>query len=62
MNFDESDTLATWLDDAGYETALFGKYLNEYPWARGPYVPRGWDRWVAQAQHATRARRTRATT
>jgi len=47
-NFDESDTLATRLDDAGYETALIGKYLNEYPWARGPYIPRGWDRWVAK--------------
>ena len=48
INFDESDTLATRLDDAGYETALIGKYLNEYPWARGPYIPRGWDRWVAK--------------
>jgi len=46
--FDESDTLATRLDDAGYETALIGKYLNDYPWARGPYIPRGWDRWVAK--------------
>jgi N-acetylglucosamine-6-sulfatase len=48
VNFDESDTLATRLDDAGYETALIGKYLNEYPWTRGPYIPRGWDRWVAK--------------
>jgi N-acetylglucosamine-6-sulfatase len=46
--FDEADTLATRLDDAGYETALIGKYLNEYPWGRGPYIPRGWDRWVAK--------------
>jgi arylsulfatase A-like enzyme len=46
--FHESDTLATRLDDAGYETALVGKYLNDYPWARGPYIPRGWDRWVAK--------------
>jgi len=48
VNFDETDTLATRLDDAGYETALVGKYLNEYPWARGPYVPLGWDRWVGK--------------
>lgn len=48
VHFDESDTLATRLDDAGYETALIGKYLNGYPWARGPYIPRGWDRWVAK--------------
>jgi N-acetylglucosamine-6-sulfatase len=47
-DFDETDTLATRLDDAGYETALIGKYLNEYPWVRGPYIPRGWDRWVAK--------------
>lgn len=44
--FDDSSTLATWLDGAGYETGLFGKYLNGYPWERGPqYVPAGWDRW-----------------
>ena len=48
VNFDETDTLATRLDDAGYETALIGKYLNEYPWTRGPYVPLGWDRWVGK--------------
>jgi arylsulfatase A-like enzyme len=47
-NFDDSSTLATWLDDAGYETGLFGKYLNNYPWQRGAnYVPPGWDRWSA---------------
>lgn len=43
--FDDRSTLATWLDDAGYRTALVGKYLNGYakPW----YVPPGWDRWAA---------------
>lgn len=40
----EFSTLATWLDDAGYETALVGKYMNHY---RGSYVPPGWDRWFA---------------
>ena len=46
--FDDSSTLATWLDAAGYETGLFGKYLNDYPWGRGSdYVPQGWDRWAA---------------
>lgn len=45
---DESDTLAVWLDSAGYRTGLIGKYLNEYPWDRGPYVPPGWDRWLAK--------------
>lgn len=45
---DESNTLATWLHDAGYTTALIGKYLNQYPWNRGPYIPAGWDRWVGK--------------
>jgi arylsulfatase A-like enzyme len=48
--FDDRQTLATWLDDAGYETGLFGKYLNTYPFHRGgDYIPPGWDRWVAFA-------------
>ncbi|GIV00653.1 MAG: hypothetical protein KatS3mg014_2268 [Actinomycetota bacterium] len=47
---DETDTLATWLDAAGYETALVGKYLNGYPFGRGPYVPPGWDRWWGKEQ------------
>ncbi len=47
---DEGATLATWLDAAGYETALVGKYLNGYPFGRGPYVPAGWDRWWGKEQ------------
>src|SRR6266536_1092466 len=42
--FDAASTVATWLDDGGYETGLFGKYLNMYP---GGYVPPGWDAWNA---------------
>jgi N-acetylglucosamine-6-sulfatase len=41
----EKSTVATWLDNAGYKTALLGKYLNGY--ARYRYVPPGWDRWYA---------------
>jgi N-acetylglucosamine-6-sulfatase len=51
--FRESSTLATWLQPRGYRTAMIGKYLNGYPFGRGPYVPPGWDRWVAKesSQH-----------
>jgi N-acetylglucosamine-6-sulfatase len=51
-DLDETDTLATWLHDVGYETGLVGKYLNDYPWDRGPYVPPGWDRWFAKTNDA----------
>ena len=37
-----------WLHDAGYHTGLIGKYLNGYPFGRAPYIPPGWDRWVAK--------------
>ena len=47
-DFDHSSTLATWFHDAGYKTAFLGKYLNGYPWGRGPYVPAGWDRFLAK--------------
>lgn len=50
--FDESNTLATWLHDTGYFTGLIGKYLNRYPFDRGPYIPPGWDRWVAKRNTA----------
>jgi N-acetylglucosamine-6-sulfatase len=39
----DRSTVATWLDDAGYYTAYFGKYMNGYDDTR--YVPPGWDRW-----------------
>ncbi len=41
----DHSTIATWLHDAGYRTALFGKYLNQYQGTT--YVPPGWDHWVA---------------
>jgi len=46
--FDDSSTLATWLDAAGYRTGLFGKYIDggQHAAVTG-YVPPGWDRWVA---------------
>lgn len=48
----EQSNVATWLDSAGYRTALVGKYLNEYcsasecPVPR-THVPEGWDEWYA---------------
>lgn len=44
-SFDASSTLATWLHDAGYSTALVGKYLNYEHLLPG--VPPGWDEWQA---------------
>jgi arylsulfatase A-like enzyme len=46
--FKDSSTIAVWLKQAGYRTALMGKYLNNYD-ALTPtgYVPPGWDEWDA---------------
>ncbi|HYU57124.1 MAG TPA: sulfatase-like hydrolase/transferase, partial [Actinomycetota bacterium] len=41
---DEDETLPVWLHREGYATAMFGKYLNGFPFNRDPYKPRGWDR------------------
>jgi arylsulfatase A-like enzyme len=44
----ENSTVATWLQQAGYRTALFGKYLNGYPGDLGQsYVPPGWTEWYS---------------
>ncbi|HEX7248181.1 MAG TPA: sulfatase [Actinomycetota bacterium] len=46
--FDDSSTLATWLSGRGYETGLFGKYIDSYQHdALIGYVPPGWSRWQA---------------
>ncbi|WP_236715179.1 sulfatase [Nonomuraea pusilla] len=44
----ERSTLGTWMKDAGYRTALMGKFLNHYPGNTAPetYVPPGWDEWA----------------
>lgn len=42
----EAQSLAPWLQSAGYRTALIGKYINGYAWGTGnDYVPPGWDDW-----------------
>ena len=43
---ERGNTIATWLDDAGYETALVGKWLNGYGAKDGHgEVPKGFDTW-----------------
>lgn len=47
----QNSTTATWLDDAGYDTILIGKYLNGYGLhsddhsISSTYMPPGWDQW-----------------
>lgn len=44
----EVDSLAPWLNQAGYKTSLIGKYLNGYPTNAGKsYIPPGWTDWHA---------------
>jgi N-acetylglucosamine-6-sulfatase len=38
----DKSTIATWLNNAGYQTGYVGKYLNSYS---DLYVPPGWDDW-----------------
>jgi arylsulfatase A-like enzyme len=40
----EVSTIATWLQEAGYQTALYGKYLNGYHPERDG-IPPGWSEW-----------------
>jgi len=61
-SFDDSNTVATALHDAGYRTAFVGKYLNDYGIARSlvtgkhswNYVPAGWTDWYAALQRPSR--------
>jgi N-acetylglucosamine-6-sulfatase len=43
----DTATIATDFQAAGYETGLVGKYLNGYPEDHYTYVPPGWDSWFA---------------
>jgi N-acetylglucosamine-6-sulfatase len=47
---DDTRTIATALQAAGYTTALVGKYLNGYPFGFAPTPPPGWDTWFAKLQ------------
>jgi arylsulfatase A-like enzyme len=50
-NFDDSSTIATWLQAAGYRTGHVGKYLNGYN--NAAYVPPGWDDWQGLTDPST---------
>jgi N-acetylglucosamine-6-sulfatase len=59
-HLDNSETIATWLDAAGYRTAWVGKFLNGYGEpdesqvpgeAALTDVPEGWDQWWAPVDH-----------
>src|SRR5207248_2584398 len=44
---DSSNTLAVWLQQAGYHTMLVGKYLNRYGDRNPLEIPPGWNEWYA---------------
>lgn len=53
-SFDDSATVATSLQEAGYSTVFTGKYLNEYGQAGSRrHVPPGWDEWRATIDPST---------
>lgn len=49
----ERSTVGTWMRQAGYRTALMGKFLNHYPGqsADEAYVPPGWDEWAVPVRN-----------
>jgi len=44
---DSKETLAVWMQDAGYHTVMIGKYLNDYGVRGAHLIPPGWDEWYA---------------
>ncbi len=50
---EQGNTLPVWLQEAGYETAFVGKYLNEYGGRDPELVPPGWDDWHGLVDFST---------
>ena len=48
----EESTIAVRLQQSGYETGLFGEYLNYYLDEDSTHVPPGWDEWHARGDIA----------
>ena len=49
----EKNTLAPWLQRAGYRTGFVGKYLNDYGTLDRTAIPKGWDSWQALIDQST---------
>jgi arylsulfatase A-like enzyme len=49
---DDTSTIATWLEQAGYRTSLIGKYFNRYGSIDlgPPYIPPGWSDWHSHSE------------
>ena len=46
------NTLPVWLEQAGYQTALVGKYLNGYGDRKPREIPPGWTEWYGAVNHS----------
>ena len=44
--YNESN-VGPWLQQAGYRTALLGKYMNNFPLGDDTFIPPGWNEWFA---------------
>jgi N-acetylglucosamine-6-sulfatase len=50
---DSTNTLPVWLQKAGYQTILLGKYLNQYGTKNPREIPPGWGQWYGTPDPST---------